>query len=620
MINKDERPEKATSSLDLTGSAKTDSFRLKSLQALRRLAEKILGETVLKPTDSQRSLSSEKARQVIHELQVHQLEIKAQNEELQRTQVELELARERYFELYDLAPVGYCAIDEKGLVLEANLTAANLLGVEKDSLVGKPITWYVFTEDQESFYLYSKLLFASRPELGQEPVEGRADQTTGLQAHELRMVRENGTVFWVNWQEATAQWIDDEPVHWVVLSDITERKRIEAQQVRFEARNRHIQKAESLEQMAGAVSHLFNNHLQRVLGSLEIAQDNMATYSVAQVNVSRAIQAVRSASKVSTLLLTYLGQHNTKLAPLNLSEICQQNLPDIKAVIPNYITLTIDFVDPGPVVRANASQIQQILLNLVTNSWEAIGDRAGGIKIVIKTVHASSIPNSHISQMDWLATDEVFVCLEVTDTGCGMSQEEMEKIFDPFFTTKSTGRGLGLAVALGIIRAWGGVINVKSAIGEGSCFSVLLPLLVDVVPRQNAILPAHDNRKEGGVVLLVDDDRILCEVIEAVLKSLGFTVFVATDGNKAVALFEKHQDSIECLLTDLSMPGLDGWETLAAIRRIKPHLPAILSSGYDETKAMEGEHEEQPQAFLHKPYKRSDLQKVLAQILGTASH
>jgi two-component system cell cycle sensor histidine kinase/response regulator CckA len=206
------------------------------------------------------------------------------------------------------------------------------------------------------------------------------------------------------------------------------------------------------------------------------------------------------------------------------------------------------------------------------------------------------------------------------DTGCGISREEMDKIFDPFFTTKSTGRGLGLAVAMGLIRSWGGMINVDSVVGEGSCFCVLIPLLEDMVPLQTGVLPEHKNLKKGGTILLVDDDMVLCEVIETVLESLGFSVFVASGGNEAVALFQKHQDSIECLLTDLSMPGMDGWETLAAIRRIKPQLPAILSSGYDETKAMGGEHDEQPQAFLHKPYKRSDLKIVLAQVLGPASH
>jgi CheY-like chemotaxis protein len=200
-----------------------------------------------------------------------------------------------------------------------------------------------------------------------------------------------------------------------------------------------------------------------------------------------------------------------------------------------------------------------------------------------------------------------------------MSEEEMGKIFDPFFTTKTIGRGLGLAVSMGIVRSWDGMIFVKSVLREGSCFSVLLPLVEGVVPDQSEILTEHGNIKTAGTVLLVDDDAILLEIMEHVLQNLGFKVFVADSGKEAVVLLQKHQDIIDYLITDLSMPDMDGWETLAALRKIRPDLPAVLSSGYDETQAMSGDHDESFQGFLHKPYTKADLNNVLGRILGKLS-
>lgn len=205
------------------------------------------------------------------------------------------------------------------------------------------------------------------------------------------------------------------------------------------------------------------------------------------------------------------------------------------------------------------------------------------------------------------------------DTGCGIPEETLDHIFDPFYSTKFTGRGLGLAVAMSLVRAWSGMIHVNSEVNGGSCFRVFLPLAEDVLPPQPARMTKQEIFKAEGTVLLVDDDASLRMVVEAVLKNLGCTVFVAKNGSEAVTLFHEHQDSIDCLLTDLSMPDMDGWETLAALRKIKPDLPAILSSGYDESRVMNCDYKELPQAFLHKPYTKDDLKKILNRLLGDAA-
>jgi PAS domain S-box-containing protein len=721
MTSKDEQP--ATSSVDATESTQADSSRLNPLVILRQMAEKYLRKKKINPPKEQEALSSEYVQQIVSELQTHQIELEMQNEELRQTQEELERSRARYFDLYNLAPVGYCTVSKKGLVLEANLTAANILAEARGVITNQPFSRFILAEDQDIFYLLIKQLF----------------ETGEAQSAELRVIRKDRVFFWVNLEATVGLDENGKSVTRMVLSNIDQRKQAEENlkknhhqnQVILDSitdafislsddmvvtyfntaaekilnRKRHevigrnlfeifpeakgsifeenyakairtklplsfetefnvapyqnwygvrvypsiegitiyfqviterkkaeeakanlrlvklqLYKAESLERMAGAIAHLFNNHLQLTLGNLELALDCLPANAIPRKYLINAIKANRRSSDVSGLLLTYLGQNTSQLETLDLSKICQQCLSGIEALIPSGISIENNFMSPGPVVHANASQLQQVLTILITNAWEAIKDATGGISVVTKTVPTSIIPNAHVSHIEWETTSKMFACLEVTDTGCGIVDEEMDKIFDPFYTTKFTGRGLGLAVAMSLVRAWDGIIHVKSEAQKGSCFRVFLPL-AQAESHWQADLQADGEalKAEGTVVLLVDDDPVLCDVMEALLNHLGFSVFVAATGYDALTLFQKHHSSIDCLLTDLSMPGMDGWETLEALRKIKPNLLAILCSGYDEARAMKGDHKELPQAFLHKPYTKDDLNNVLNRVLGDST-
>lgn len=602
MTSKNKIPGKANPSVDTT-----ESSRLNPMTSLRQLAEKYLLGKKINPPKVQNALSSEDAQRIISELQTHQIELEIKNDELRRTQAELESARARYFDLYDLAPAGYCTVSEKGLMLETNLTAANLLGVTKGVLLNQPLTRFILKEDQDIFSLLSKQLF----------------NTGESQSGELRLIRQDGTSFWVNLETTFSLTENGINVSRVALNNINKRKRAEKALRKIQRQNQavklQLQKAESLERMAGSISHLFNNHLQVALGNLEMALINLPDAAKSREYLIGAMKANRRSSDISGLLLTYLGQNSSKLEPLDLSEICRQSLPGLETAMPSGISIDTNFKFPGPVVCANKSLLQQVLTILITNAWEAIRDTTGKVTVVVKTVPASFIPDSHISHIEWVATSEMFACLEVADTGCGVVKEEMDKIFDPFYTTKSTGRGLGLAVAMSLIRAWRGFIHVNSEVQKGSYFGVFLPLAVGKCPQQFDLVTDKETFKAESSVLIVDDDPVLCAVMEAMLNHLGFTVFVAMTGAEAVALFQKHHNSIDCLVTDLSMPDMDGWETLEALRKIKPDLPAILASGYDEAHAMKGDHKELPQAFLHKPYTKDDLKNVLNRVLGDAT-
>ena len=474
-------------------------------QTLRKQAEKIFRDKAVRSPENLETLSIDEIRHIFHELQVHRIELEMQNEELHRIQDELEVAMARYFDLYDLAPIGYCTISETGLILEANLAAARLLGVGRGGLIRQPLSRFILKEDQDDYYLFRKKLLDASSALQQGSKLANSDQAGALHACDLRMVANDGGIFWVNLQVTVAEDAGYAPVYQMVLIDISERKQAEAQRIKLEDRLRQLQKVESLERMAGAIAHIFNNQLCVVMGNLEMTLKTMADDALVRQNLVNAMQAARRSSETSGLLLTYLGQSNEKPEPLDLSAACRQNLAKLQTSLPDGIVLETEFLSPGPVVYANAKQIQQVLTNLITNGWEAIGNRTGRITVTTGILPTSDIPETDFSDNDWQGTSQYYGLLEVMDTGSGMTENELEKIFDPFFSTRFTGRGLGLAVVAGLVKAWDGMIGVKSVVGKGSTFRIFLPLAVDAVPRDIEMWAGPLNFATGDAILLVED-------------------------------------------------------------------------------------------------------------------
>ena len=386
--------------------------------------------------------------------------------------------------------------------------------------------------------------------------------------------------------------------------DITDHKRAEEQV-------RQLKKVESLSRMAGAIAHHFNNQLQVLTGHLEMAIIDLPPESGAVENMAQAMRASRSAADEISLMLAYLGQTPGKHERLDLSETCRLGLSMIRTVIPNKVIMEPQFPSPGPTILANANQIQQVLANIVTNAWESMGERPYTIGLTVKTVSPADISTSCRFPVDWQPQEINYACLEVADEGCGIPEIDIEKIFDPFFSTKFTGRGMGLSVVLGIVRAHSGVITVESVLGRGSIFRVFLPVTIEeILSEQEKAAPAPEF-KSGGTVLLIEDEEQVRNMARIMLTRLGYAVLEAKDGLDAVEIFQQHQDEIRCVLTDLTMPRMNGWDTLAALRKLSPDIPVILSSGYDEAQVMAGEHLEQPNAFLGKPYRLQELKDTV---------
>ncbi len=490
-------------------------------------------------------------------------------------------------------------------------------------------TIHYWNKASESLYHYSaeEAINANRFDL-LLPEERRGDVqqliTEGISSGqnipgvELEMKRRDGSLVPVFSNHVLLQRDGADAELFSIDVDLTKQKQADEFRTRHQEQCHRIERAEGLERMAGAFAHLFNNKMQVVTGNLELAIETLAVDEPLRECIDSAMQAATSSSEVGSLMLTYIGQSRGTLECLDLSEIIRIKLSELETLLPPNILFKAELPESGPVVWTTENQIFQVLTRLVTNAQEAIGKSDGEVKVVLRSLSENEIPTGHVFPPNWLRTGDRFACLEVSDTGCGIITEEIDKIFDPFYSTKFTGRGLGLAVAMGLVRTWGAMICVQSEVGKGSRFMVFFPLIEDRVTRRIEKFVAPSTHLEvSGAVLVVDDDNVVRLTIETILKRLGFQVFTAENGSAAFDLILQHQEKIQCVITDLAMPGMNGWELLEALRKVRPQLPVVMASGYDESHVMSFEHNEQPHAFLQKPFSIQGLKDTLAKIQVT---
>lgn len=401
----------------------------------------------------------------------------------------------------------------------------------------------------------------------------------------------------------------------VVVRDVTDKKKFEEERLLMQKRS-YESKVESLERMAGAVAHLFNNQLAVIIGNLELIEEDLPPEANASGNLSEALKAALRAAETSGFMITLLGQVKVTPVSFDIAHACRTQLAGLESDIPANEIVLRDLPDPGPIIWADPAQLGLVVDALVTNAREAMEGR-GQVRVAVQTVKAEDIAETNRFPVGWEPEAGSYACLEVTDNGCGMDDGTIGKIFDPFFTDKFTGRGLGLPMVLGTIKANGGVITVESKPGKGSAFRVFYPLSAETVRRPE---PDKDVDKllfgHAGIVLLVDDQEMVRKMGRTMLGRLGFEVITAKDGAEAVETFRERAGDICLVLTDLTMPRMNGWETLAALRKIRPDIPVILTSGYDEAQASIGDHADRPDAYLYKPYQKKTLLETLRKVLG----
>ena len=394
------------------------------------------------------------------------------------------------------------------------------------------------------------------------------------------------------------------------------RKRAEAERFELERQLLHAQKLESLGILAGGIAHDFNNLLMAILGNLDLALLNSPQVSPARVNIERALQSSRRATDLTRQLLAYSGKGHFVVTRIDLTDLVRESANLFRTAIAKTVAMDLRLSAEPSAVEADPGQVQQIIINLITNASEAIGDRPGTITL---TTGSEAYDESYLSRSRLTEKPLAgrFVYLEVSDTGCGMNEETLQRLFDPFFTTKFMGRGLGMSAVLGIIRGHKGAILVESAIERGSTVRVLFPACAaePIGKTEDPGAPPLLAGLASATVLVVDDEEAVRAVATAFVRRLGFQAISATDGEEALLLFEKHADEIACVLLDLTMPRMDGLSAFRQMRRLRPDVKVILCSGYDEHEATRRFTSEGLAGFIQKPYILRDLSSMIAQVL-----
>jgi signal transduction histidine kinase/CheY-like chemotaxis protein len=397
--------------------------------------------------------------------------------------------------------------------------------------------------------------------------------------------------------------------------DITEVKRLDSERRALEAKVQHAQKLESLGVLAGGIAHDFNNLLVGILGNASLALMDLPGDSPLREIISDIETTALRAADLTKQMLAYSGKGRFLVHPVDLNSLVREMAQLLNTVISKRAALRFDFAPDLPAVEADGTQLRQIVMNLITNASDAIGGEDGVITLRTGLVHASRefLKSGYV---DDELPEGSYAFIEVEDSGCGMDAETQSRMFDPFFSTKFTGRGLGLAATLGIVRGHRGTIKVRSEPQYGTTFTILLPCARPDTGSSHDSVPARRGQFRGsGAVLVVDDDETVRSVARQMLERSGFTVLTARDGCEGVAAFEACRDEIALVLLDLTMPTLGGEEAFRAMRQMRPDVRVVLMSGFSSHELASRYDSEGMAGYVEKPFRVEELQACLTSIL-----
>lgn len=378
----------------------------------------------------------------------------------------------------------------------------------------------------------------------------------------------------------------------------------------------HTQKMESLGILAGGVAHDFNNLLVAMLSQTSLALLKMRPDSPARQHVDKALNASERAAELTKQMLDYSGRGTFDIQPIQLNQLIRENVHLLTAVIPKNVTVQLSLDDFLPLFNGDPGQVQQVVMNLILNAADAIGENPGKITISTYITPITSQDDNY-----WIRTNKPlipgnYITLRVQDNGSGMDNETLSKIFDPFFTTKFTGRGLGLAASIGIVRGHQGGLQVSSQLGNGTTFEILFPVTEEPQPPQLTPVELETLPQSACTVLVIDDEAPVRDAVVDILNMQDVNVFTAKDGETGLELYQQNQHKIDLVILDLSMPGLSGHQTFQRLRQIDPDAKIILSSGYSVSEVSRQFENEDVTDFLSKPYQLKTLVQVVEQHLS----
>ena len=551
------------------------------LRELRRQAEARLRDE----TPDAEALSPEAARALIHELRTHQVELEIQNEELRRAQADLSDALRRYSDLYDFAPVGYVTLDDKGVILEANLTLAELVGVERRRLLGQSLLGFVVDEDRRDVRAH----------------QGQALEGKGRVHCEARLRRGDAEAFWASIEFPPLP--DESGVARCAIIDTSERHSLEV-------RLRQAQRLEAIGRLAGGVAQDFNNILTGINGFTRFAMREPNLTPRSHEDLAEVLALARRAQDLTRQLLAFSRRQALRMAVVDVNEL----IANLSKTIRRLLGDPIEFVFlPAPGlgnVRADRGQIEQIIVNLAINARDAMPD---GGRLLIETRNTSPEQTAVPSNEDMPAGD--YVVVAVSDTGVGMDPETQAHAFEPFFTTKGVGKGVGLGLASchGIVRQHGGDIGLSSEPGKGTTFRILLPRVEEPVPQ--AAETQAPPRGGEETILIVEDEEAVRQLTQRARADLGYEALTASCPSQAREVFARRGGSVDLLLTDMVMRGGNGQRLFEEFVARRPALKVLFMSGYSGQDFFGEGRPARGAAFIQKPFDRDDLARKVRELL-----
>lgn len=528
---------------------------------------------------------------LLHELQVHQIELDMQNETLKHTVQILEEHELHLRTIIKNTPAGYFRINLEGRFVEVNDAWLRIHGYDSpEEIVGKHFGVTQVEEELNTALKHVTDLLSGTAIPSGEFSHVRKDGTVGYHTFSAHPVVHTGKVVGLEW----------------FIIDRSAQKQVEDEKKILQQQFQHSQKMESLGVLVGGIAHDFNNILAIIMGHCSLIEMD---YKTAQDHIPAINTAVERAAGLCRQMLTYAGKGQTVLCPFNVVKLVDEMVTMLRMTINQNVTITPDLPTDILFINGDQNQIRQVVMNLIINASEAIGDGHGDVRVSLAKaeIKAGQAIKDHLGKA---VPPGHYICLEVTDNGCGMDDETKLRIFEPFYTTKFTGRGLGMSAVLGIINTHGGRMQLVSQAGQGSTFKMYLPFLLTESDEEKATAPSEP-WQGSGTILFVEDEEEITSVAVEMIKLLGFTVIEASNGREALELYLKHVTDITLVVTDMGMPIMNGYELFRGLKKLNPNLPIVISSGFGEVAISSHIAPEDIAGIISKPYTFDLLRDVL---------
>jgi PAS domain S-box-containing protein len=512
----------------------------------------------------------------------------------------IEASERGYRQIVETTRDGVCVVNEDGLIEFVNTPMASLLARDKESLVNS-----TFVE-----------LLSADPDISKQ----MASQENGNL--EFSLVNHEGDEKWVVVSKTVIADSDETGTGMLYMfSDITEQHLLEEANKGIEEQLRHAQKLESLGVLAGGVAHDFNNLLMPVIGYIDLIRQRSSKDQVVTEYLHRIESAGEKLADLCNQMLTYSGKGHFEESVIDINELVTDMKDLVRVSVPNTVSLGYATEGELPCVKADATQISQVIMNLVINAGEASSrNRAGRIRVSTGLEYLDGASRDSLRTGDHLKPGD-YVYFEVEDEGVGISSEDQERLFEPFFTTKFTGRGLGMAVVFGIVRAHKGAIEVDSVPGEGTRVRVFFPATTERKPEELSETDESEKYglKDRGKVLVVDDEFFVREIFRGMLQAMGFDVVEAADGEEGLSTYNSNKLELVACVIDLTMPGMGGNELAVGIRKQDADVPIMLVSGYSQKEINPEVLSSSNVMFLQKPFTLSQFRSVMNSQLESAA-